>query len=156
MRGSVTEHVLERAARVLRALAAQRQVRQLEQHAGSGDEPGGLLERDQRLADAAEPRLQHLGQLAQRGGGQPLVALGLGHAGALLERRGQARHVGAAALQRAQLAERGQVVGLDLEHLGQRAGGELEVEREVARRDGEPAVVARPLLGRPRRARPAP
>ena len=104
---------------MLGPLAAQREVGELEQHGLVRGEARGLLEGDQRLADAAQPGLQHLGQLAQRGGGEPLVALRLGHARALARARQASPAMSARlALQRAQLAQRGQIIRLGLQHLG--------------------------------------
>ncbi len=140
------EHVLEGSARVGGPLAAHREVGEVEEHARLGREPGGLLERDERLAAAAEPGLEHARELAQRGGGEPLVAGVLGGAGPLLERGGEADHVRALALERAELAEGGQIVGLEREHLGERVRGEVVIEGQVARGDREAAVVADPVL----------
>ncbi len=144
--GQAREQVLQGAARGLRPLAAHREVGQLEQRLRLGEQPRRLLQRDQRLAHAAQAGLEHLAQLAQGGGGEPLVAHRLGGAGALLEGDGQARHVAALALQPAQLAQGRQVVRLDAQHLGERVDGQVEVERQVARGDREAPVVAHPVL----------
>ena len=138
---------LQRAPGVLGALAAQREVRQLQQHGLVRRQARGLLQGHQRLADAAQPGLQHVGQLAQRRGREPLVALRLGHARPLLQGGGQARHVRALALEGAQLAQGGQVVRLRLQHLLEGGGGEVQIEGQVARGHGEAAVLLRALLG---------
>ncbi len=130
---------------MLRPLAPQRQVGQLEQHLGARVEPGGLLQRDQGLAEPAEPGLLHLGQLAETGGGEARVGLGLGDAGARGERRGQAGHVGPAPLQGTELAPGEQVLGLDLQHLGQGAGGDLEIRGQVLGRDRQAAEEPGPV-----------
>ncbi len=140
------EDIFERAARVERSLEAQRQRRQLEQPVDLGEEARGLFQRDERLARAAEALVQHLRELAQRGGGEALVARVLGDTRALLERPREAGHVRAATLEGRELAQHWQVVGLDAQHFARGVDCGVEIEREVARRHDEAAVVPHAVL----------
>ena len=112
---------------------------------GRGVEPGGLLEGDQRLAEAAESGLLHLGQLAEAGRGQPWsawVSATRARAASAAARPGMSARRRWSAQSSPQAQE---IFRLDLQHLGQRAGGDLEVRGQVLGRDGETAEELRPV-----------
>ena len=103
----------------------------------------------QRLGAAPEPGPQQPRELAERARGGGELAVALERAGVAGQRGGEPRHVVAAALDRAQLGVRREVLGFVLERAAQRVGREVGVAGDVAGRAREPPQVGGALDGAP-------
>src|SRR5215831_8525401 len=126
-------------------LASQAQIREVGEHGSVGREPSCLFERDQRLAQSAQANLQDLAELAQRPARQAVVSARFGDLSAPLQSGSESVDIRPLSLDRAQLAHCAQVVRLESKQLLERFCRQIEIERELLRRNRQPAVVADPL-----------